>query len=106
MVALLTHSKMNISDCGKDPTDEEIEILVKSLMPGQKLPLLYDFADQNYYYEQLVEENYSDRLLEDYELEFITKRIITKRALLNDKQKAVLHMFWYRSRNWSPRSRS
>ena len=55
-------------DCRYGPTKEEIQILLKSLKPGQKLPLLNNLEYPNHYPDQLVDENYLDRLLEGYTL--------------------------------------
>ena len=45
---------MGMCDCGYEPTKEEIQILLKSLKPGQKLPLLNDLKYPEHYYNQLV----------------------------------------------------
>ena len=48
-------SKMiNIQDYGEGPTNEEIQILLKSLKPGMKLPLLNDYGCTDHYLEQLI----------------------------------------------------
>ena len=70
-------SKMiDVYDCGYEPTKEEIQILLKSLKPGQKLPLLNNLEYPDHYPDQLVNENYLYRLLEGYTLKFVTNRFI------------------------------
>ena len=55
-------SKMiDVYDCGYEPTKEEIQILLKSLKPEQKLPLLNDLKCPDDHPDQLVDENYLDR---------------------------------------------
>ena len=64
-------SKMvNINDYNEKPSDENIEMLLKSLKPGKKLPLLTDYFYPYDYPEQLIAEHYLDGLLEGYTLEF------------------------------------
>ena len=59
------HYKMiDIQDCGEGPTKEEIQILLKSLKPGMKLPLLNDYGCTDLYLEQLIAEHYLNGLLE------------------------------------------
>ena len=54
-------SKMiNIHDCGENPAHEEIEILLESLKPGKKLPLLIDYSYTERYPEQFIAEHYLD----------------------------------------------
>ena len=53
---------IDVYDCGYDPTKEEIQLFFKSLKPGQKLPLLNDLECPDDYPDQLVNENYLDRL--------------------------------------------
>ena len=73
------HYKMvDINDYGEGPTDEELEILVRSLKPGKKLPPLTDFFYPANYIEQLIAENYLDGLLEGYTLEFVALNSIGK----------------------------
>ena len=67
---------IDVHDCGYKPTKEEIRILLKSLKCGQKLPLLNDLEYPNNYPDQLICENYLDRLLEGYTLKFATNRIV------------------------------
>ena len=56
-------SKMiDVYDCGYKPTKEEIQTLLKSLKPGKKSPLLNDLKYPDHYPDQLVDENYLDRL--------------------------------------------
>ena len=63
-------SKMiNIHDASKDPTNEEIQILLKSLKPGMKLPLLNDYDCTDRYIEQLIAEHFLNGLLEGYALD-------------------------------------
>ena len=57
---------------------EEIQILLKSLKPGQKLPLLNNLEYPDHYPDQLVDENYLDKLFEGYTLKFVTNRIINE----------------------------
>ena len=45
---------VDIQDCGKGAPDEELEILLKSLQPGKKLPPLTDFFYPADYIEQLI----------------------------------------------------
>ena len=68
-------SKMvNINNYGEGPTNEEIEILLKSLKLGMKLPLLIDYFYTEDYPEQLIAEHYLDGLLEGYMLEFVVAK--------------------------------
>ena len=68
-------SKMiDVYNCGYEPTKEEIQILLKSLKPGQKLPLLNNLKYPDRYPDQLVNENYLDRLLGGYTLKFVMNR--------------------------------
>ena len=67
---------IDVHDCGYKPTKEEIQILLKSLKCGQKLPLLNDLEYPNNYPDQLICENYLDRLLEGYTLKFAMNRIV------------------------------
>ena len=69
---------INMYDCGYEPTKEEIKILLKSLKPGRKLPLLNDRMYLNDYIYQLVNESYLGRLLEGYTLKFVTNRFINE----------------------------
>ena len=70
-------SKMiDIENAGKCPTNEEIQLLLKSLKPGMKLPLLNDYDCPENYLEQLIAEHYLNGLLEGYTLKFITNRSI------------------------------
>ena len=67
MTKLMMLSKMvNISHYGEKPTNEEIEILLKSLKPGKKWPLLIDYPYTEHYPGQLIAENYLDGLLEPH----------------------------------------
>ena len=63
-------------DCGYEPTKEEIQMLLKSLKPGQKLPLVNDIGHLESYLSQLIDEDYLDRLQEGYTLRFVTNRLI------------------------------
>ena len=70
-------SKMiDVYNCGYESTKEEIQILLMSLKPGQKLPPLNDLDHPDVHHEQIVDENYFDRLLEGYTLRFVTSRFI------------------------------
>ena len=70
---------INVYNCEyHKPTEEETKILLKSLKPGQKLPLLNNWMSTKDYIFQLVNENYFDRLLEGYTLEFVTDRFINE----------------------------
>ena len=69
---------IDVYDCGYKPTEEEIQILLKSLKPEQKLPLLNDLKYPDACPDQLVDENYLDRLLEDYALKFVMNRFINE----------------------------
>ena len=72
-------SKMiDLYNCGYELTKEEIQILLTSLKPGQKLLLLNNLEYPDHYPDQLVDENYLDRLLEGYTLKFVTNRIINE----------------------------
>ena len=72
-------SKMiDVYYCDYESTKEEIQILLMSLKPGQKLPPLNDLNHPDVYHEQLVDENYSVRLLEGYTLKFVTNRFINE----------------------------
>ena len=71
------HYKMiDIHNCGEGPTKEEIKILLKSLKPGMKLPLLNDYGCTDHYLEQLIAEHYLNGLLEGYTLKFMTTRLV------------------------------
>ena len=69
MIVVINHYK---------PTKEEIQLLLKSLKPGQNLPLLNDLKYPDAYPDQLIYQNYLDRLLEGYTLKFVTNRIINE----------------------------
>ena len=69
---------IDMYNCDYKPTKEEIQILLKSLKPGQKLPLLNDLEYPDAYPNQLIYENYLDRLLEGYILKFVTNRFINE----------------------------
>ena len=72
-------SKMiDVYDCDFVSTNEEIRILLNSLKPEQKLPPLDYLEHPDIYPEQLVDENYLDRLLEGYTLKFVTNRFINE----------------------------
>ena len=72
-------SKMiDMYDYGYEPTKEEIQILLKSFKAGQKLPPLNDLKYPDAYPDQLVDENYLDRLLEGYTLKFVMNRFINE----------------------------
>ena len=61
--------------CAHKPTKEEIQMLLKSLKPAQKLPLLRDLQPE-LFPDQLICENYLDRLLKCYTTNFLTNRNI------------------------------
>ena len=63
-------------NCGYGPTKEEVQILLKSLKPRQKLPLLNDLKCPERFPDQLAYENYLDGLLKGYTLKFVTNRFI------------------------------
>ena len=68
-------SKMvNILDGDEGITNQEMRILLKSLKPRMKLPLLNDYDCKDCYPEQLIAEHYLDELLEGYMLKFTTTR--------------------------------
>ena len=67
---------IEVVDCGYEPTEKEIQILLKSLKPGQKLPLLNDIAHPESYPDQLIDTKYLNKLLEGYTLKFVTNRYI------------------------------
>ena len=73
---MLLPKMIDIEDAGKCPTNEEIQLFLKSLKPGMKLPLPNDYDCPDNYLEQLVAENYLNGLLEGYTLKFITNRSI------------------------------
>ena len=80
----MTLSKMIIYECDQNPTDEEIQIMLKWLKPGKMLPFLNNFEYPNNYTNQLACENYLDRLLGGYTLEFTMKRNVNE-TYLNTK---------------------
>ena len=89
-------SKMiSIHNCGGDPINEEIQILLKSLKPGKKLPLLIYYCYPESYPEQLIVENYLNGLLEGYTLEFMTTRSLKEigGALYLTMNKRLLSIF-------------
>ena len=67
---------IDIHNCGEGPTKEEIQILLKSLKPGMKLPLLNDYGCTDYYLEQLIAKHYLNGLVEGYMLKFMMTRLI------------------------------
>ena len=69
---------IDVCNYDENPTKEEIQILLKSLKPGQKLPLPNNLEYPELYIDQLVYENYLDRSLEGYTLKFLTNRYINK----------------------------
>ena len=78
-ISFLFLSKMvSITDCGEKQTDVEIEILLKSLKSGKKLPLSINYFYADNYPEQLIAENYLDGLLEGYTLEFVAFNSVEK----------------------------
>ena len=89
-------SKMiDMYSCGYEPTKEEIQMLLKSLKPGQKLPLLNDLECLEHYPNQLVYENYFDRLLEGYTLKFVMNRFLNEtmsdpHLIMNERLFAIL----------------
>ena len=76
---MLRYKMVDIDYDDEKPTNEEIEILVKSLTPGQRLPTLTDFLCPANYTEQLIAENYLDGLLEGHKLKFMVYNLISKR---------------------------
>ena len=40
---IISYKMINMYDCGEEPTKKKIQILLKSLKPGQELPLLNDW---------------------------------------------------------------
>ena len=67
---------LDIQDSGEGLTNEEIQLLLKNLEPGMKLPLLVDCKYPDHYPEQLVAEIYLNALLKGYTLEFNTWKLI------------------------------
>ena len=67
---------IDIQDCGKGSTNQEIQIFLKSLKPRMKLPLLNDYGCTDHYLEQLIAEHYLNGLLEGYTLKFMTTRLV------------------------------
>ena len=75
----MLYKMINVYDCDEDkPTKKEIKMLLKSLKPRQKLPLLNDWLSPEGYHDQIICENYLDRLLEGYTLKFVTNRYINE----------------------------
>ena len=73
---------VDLVDCDDKPTEEEFEILVRSLKPGKKLPLLTDFFYPADYSEQLTAENYPDGLLKAFTLKFTVFNRKAKRRFI------------------------
>ena len=73
---MMLYKTIGIQDHGKEPSEEEIEILIKSLKPGMKLPLLNNYGYPDHYYEQLTAEHCLNELLEGHKLEFVTTRSV------------------------------
>ena len=65
---------------GKGLTDKEIQLLLKNLEPGMKLPLLVDYRYPDRYAQQLVGEIYLHMLLKGYKLKFKTWRSIKEQG--------------------------
>ena len=78
---------MMLFKAGKEPTNEEILIFLKSLKPEAKLPLFNKYGYPDKYVEQLVAENYLNGLLEGYTLKFVVPRLL---EYLNGKPRLVL----------------
>ena len=70
---------IDLFNCGYEPTEKEIQPLLKSRKPGQKLSLLNDLECQDKYINQLLCENYLDRLLDGYIVKFVTNRLINNK---------------------------
>ena len=60
---------------GEGLTDEEIQLLLKNLEPGMKLPLLVDYRYPDRYAQQLVAEIYLNMLSKGYKMKFETHEI-------------------------------
>ena len=74
-------SKMiSIWESGSGLTNEEIQLLLKNLEPGTKLPLLVDYKCPDNYPKQLIVEIYLNALLKGYKLEFSAWRSIRERG--------------------------
>ena len=79
LLKMMLYKMINVYDCEEDkPTKKEIKILLKSLKPGKKLPLLNDWLSPESYPYQIICENYSDRLLEGYTPKFVMNRCINE----------------------------
>ena len=82
---IISYKMINLYDCGEDePTKKEIKILIMSLKPRLKLPLLNNWLYPNDYPNQLICENYLDKLLKGYTLKFITNRYINESGHLSE----------------------
>ena len=73
---MILYKMIDMQDCGKGPTNEVIQILLKSLKTGMKLLLLNDYGCTDHYLEQLIAEHYLNGLLEGYTLKFMTPRSV------------------------------
>ena len=78
---------IEISKAGKESTNEEIRIFLKSLKPRMKLALLNKCGYPDKYVEQLIAENYLNGLLEGYTPKFVVPRLV---EYLNGKPCLVL----------------
>ena len=84
----MLYKMINVYNCNQyEPTKEETKILLESLKPRQKLPLLNDWMSPEGYHEQLIYENYLDRLLEGYTLRFVTNGYIKEPGRLIDNRR-------------------
>ena len=72
----MRYKMIDIRNCGEGATKEEVQILLKFLKPGMKLPLLNDYGCTCRYLGQLIAEHYLNGLLEGYMLKFMTTRLV------------------------------
>ena len=86
---MMLYKMIDIQDHGKEPSEEEIEILIKSLKPGMKLPLLNNYGFPDHYLEKLIAEHYLNELLEGHTLEFITTTGCPKKWYPSLKSKSL-----------------
>ena len=63
--------------------------MLKSFKPAQKLPLLNDISNPSNYPEQLVAEDYLDRLLEAETLKFLTNRSVNDKHYLTEEKRLL-----------------
>ena len=84
---------INVYNCGYEPTEEEIKILLESLRPGQKVPLLNDWMSPEGYHKQLICENYLQCSLPIAYLRFVTNKYIKEPGRLIDNRRLQCIIF-------------